>query len=442
MSQADFMKASLLLSQSRYDLAERELRGLIADDPQDPTLRQMLARALAGQEKYEAALAEAQESVRLAPDDNDGYFALGSALVDLGRFKEAAVAAERAVELSPYDPHNWGLLAAVRRQQGRWAECLEAAERGLAAEPEHAMCANLRSSALTHLGRAGEAQSSLAEVLARDPEDEVAHCNLGWELLHRGDAERAAVHFREALRLDPSYEWARLGLLEALKSRHRLYATVLRAFLWLASRPAWVQWAILGGYIVGTRVLKAGLTSAGPYGVAAYRVASFGLMVAWLLIVTARPLFNLVLRFSREGRGALSDAQRSASNVHAGLLVVMVAALAAWPWIGVLGALLIAAVAAFLMGPVTDACRCPPGRARRTMWAYVAAMALLGLTLIASRTLPLLVAVALTLGKGAALLLVRNTIPLLLAFLVATFFSDNIADALIARERRRNADRG
>ncbi|MDB5311521.1 MAG: tetratricopeptide repeat protein [Gemmataceae bacterium] len=45
----------------------------------------------------------------------------------------------------------------------------------------------------------------------------------GWALLHARQPAEALTHFREALRLDPTNEWARDGLIEALKARYWVY---------------------------------------------------------------------------------------------------------------------------------------------------------------------------------------------------------------------------
>ena len=52
--------------------------------------------------------------------------------------------------------------------------------------------------------------------------------------MHAGDFRGALEHFREALRLNPSPEWARAGLVEALKARYPSAAS-LRYFLWMST---------------------------------------------------------------------------------------------------------------------------------------------------------------------------------------------------------------
>ena len=56
------------------------------------------------------------------------------------------------------------------------------------------------------------------EALGRNPENAHTNANQGWSLLHGGQPGKALEHFREALRLDPDLEFARAGMVEALKA--------------------------------------------------------------------------------------------------------------------------------------------------------------------------------------------------------------------------------
>ena len=110
--------------------------------------------------------------------------------------------------------------------------------------------ANLRASALVQLGRREEAGDTIDSALARDPENAFTHANHGWARLHAGDHRAAREHLREALRLDPELDWARQGMIEALKAGNPLYGLMLRYFLWTGRLSRRGQWAVvLGGYV-------------------------------------------------------------------------------------------------------------------------------------------------------------------------------------------------
>ena len=184
--------------------------------------------------RHEEAIREAQTAVHLVPDLPNGYYVLGHVLDDVRRFREAEAAAREAIRLNPEDADYYALLASLRFQQGHWADALGYAEQGLAQEPDNLSCGNLRGMALVQLGRRDEAGMAIQGTLAKDPENAVAHANQGWAMLHRGDHAGALTHFKEALRLKPDMEWARQGILEALRARNPVYRILLNYFLWMS----------------------------------------------------------------------------------------------------------------------------------------------------------------------------------------------------------------
>jgi Tfp pilus assembly protein PilF len=62
--------------------------------------------------------------------------------------------------------------------------------------------------------------TGVRDMLAMDPDDAHAHANRGWLLLRRGQPDEAMQSFQSALRLDPTLDWARLGMIEAMKAGH------------------------------------------------------------------------------------------------------------------------------------------------------------------------------------------------------------------------------
>src|SRR5690606_21011372 len=121
-----------------------------------------------------------------------------------------------------------------------------------------------------------------------------SHANMGWTLLHQGQPRRAAEHFREALRLDPTSDWARSGIVEAMKARSPIYRVFLAYFLFMSRLSSGAQWGILiGGYAGYQTVRTIGRThpALAPYLqplIVAYVVFALGTIVAI-------PLFNLLL---------------------------------------------------------------------------------------------------------------------------------------------------
>jgi tetratricopeptide (TPR) repeat protein len=371
-------RALLLYNQSRYELAEREVRQSLSDDPDHPVAHAVLAFCLAGRKQFDEARQEAERAVALAPWFPFVHYARAKVLYQQDRLPEAEDALAEAIRLDPGDPDQFALRASIQFDRRRWDDALASAEQGLAIDPDHVNCANLRAMALVKLGRKAEAGATIEGALAKDPENALTHANQGWTLLHQGDHKKALEHFREALRIDPELEWARVGIVEALKARHLLYRVMLRYFLWMSTLSRQVQWAVVLGILFGPRLLSS-LAESVPAAAPAIIPLAVGLVGFAYLTWVADPLFNLLLRVNRFGRYALSRDQVVASNwVGACLVGGLVAAVAFVPLSRDL-ALIGLAYFALLILPLAATFRCPGGWRRWAMGLYTALVACVGL---------------------------------------------------------------
>lgn len=329
-------KAQLLFAQSRFDLAEKELRGSLASDPEDWLSHALLAFALLRQDKAEDAIAEARAAIGYMPDAAYAHYVLALSLSeskDAKLRRTARAAAAEALRLEPEDPDYHGLLGWLDLSEKRWQDALANAERALSLDPEHVQGANIRAQALVKLGRGEEAGLALGSALAREPEDAMTHANMGWTLLETGDHRKALEHFRESLRLDPTSQWAREGIVEAMKARNILYRGMLKYFFLMSKLQGRAQWILILGLIFGVRIIR-GIGEKNP----GFAPVATAITVLYTIFVAAtwlsRPLFNLLLRLDRFGRLCLSEDQIRGSN-----------------WLGAtLGAALLAATAGFATG--------------------------------------------------------------------------------------------
>lgn len=381
VSSAGIRRGQLLLERSRPDLAEPELRGALAADPDDWLGHALLAICLRDMERLPEATSEAESAIRLAPDLAFSHYAMATILHARERLDEAARAIDEALRLDPQDADYYARLAAIRLDQRRWQDALDAAERGLQTEPEHVGCNNLRAMALVQLGRRDEAGVTIAGALARDPANAVTHANQGWTLLHAGDYLGASNHFREALRLDPNSAWARDGIVEALKARNPIYAVLLRYSLWMSRLSGRAQWAVILVGFFGYRFL-AGIERTTP----SLSVVLLPLMIAYvifaLLTWIGDPVFTLLLRLDPFGRLAVTEEQRRTSTwVGAALLGGLLSLVLVFTLSGLSSGLLAGLSVAALSVPLSAIPRIPSGWPRRTMiglTGLVTALALLG----------------------------------------------------------------
>jgi Tfp pilus assembly protein PilF len=370
----------LLLEQSRYELAEAELRGALAEDPSDAHAHASLAICLASLEKLADATDEARQAIHLAPDFPFAHYALAHVLVDRDRYSEAQPVLAEAIRLEPEEPAYHSLMASIHFSERRWKEALASAEQGLQFDPDHVGCNNFRALALVKLRRPTEAGATIEATLARNPDNSVTHANQGWACLDRGDRKKAFEHFREALRLDPTNDWARAGIVETLKAGNIIYALMLKYFLWMSKLSGRTQWAILLGGFLGNQMLG-GLARNNPAlapWVLPLRIA-YGVFA--LLTWTADPLFNLLLRLNKFGRLALSPQQVTATNwvgLCLGLALVSTALAFATPHRSFF--IVAALIFGFLVLPVAIVFKCSRGWPRTAMIAYAAALAIIGVT--------------------------------------------------------------
>ncbi len=372
-----FERAQVLLEQGRYDLAEKELRSALAADPDNAAAHALLAECLLQLEKLDDATREAQAAIHGAPDFWFSHWVLARILLERNRYDEAETATNEAIRLAAAEPGPVMTLAGIRLAQRNWPGALEAAERGLQLDPEHVGLNNVRAAALVRLGRRAEAGATLDSVLARQPENAMTHANKGWGLLDKGDPKEALVSFREALRLDPTSEWARAGVVEALKARNPIYGFMLRYFMWMSKLSGKAQWAIILIGFVGSRALR-GIAdtnkTVAPFVWPVIIAYSIFAVMTWI----SAPLFNLFLRLHRDGRHALSRDQVVASNWFGVCLLAALLSLGIWAATGQVVALWPALVFGLLLIPVAGTFACDPGWPRWAMAAITIGLLLVG----------------------------------------------------------------
>ena len=369
-------QAELLLQRARYQDAEAVLRRAIAGDPTDAEAHTLLAFALLYQGHETDALLEAQAAVRFAPGDPAGHYAGAIILTEMKKYDEALSAIRTAIRLVPEMPRYHAVMGNIYMRQRKWQAALDAVETGLRFDPQDIQCNNIRAMALVKLGRRDEAGQSLESILALNPENPMTHANQGWALLNGGQHERALEHFREALRLNPQSAWAREGVVEALKARNPIYWVMLRYFLWMSRLGPNTRWGlILGVYFLNRLASGAALQYPGlaPIFVPLNLLYTLFVFLSW----TARPLFNLLLRFNRMGRLALSDEDITASNWVAVCLLAGAGFLGAGLVLGLSPFLTAALNMLMLVVPVASLFNFPAGKRRWFLVAYTIILALL-----------------------------------------------------------------
>jgi tetratricopeptide (TPR) repeat protein len=214
-------RARALIQQRRFDLAEREARRAIQQDPAYADGYHMLSIALWGQDQFAAALAPCEEALRLAPENGYIHSTMGDLLNTQRGWRNHRRAAEhhrRAVALCPHD-------AFVRNRYARFiyrtnrAEAQQQNAEALRLDPRHVDSLLFHASLLLTQRLYGAAEASVLQALAVEPNNELAHRQLGEVRLFQQLPDQALDNMREALRLDPTNKLLKRGLSLALQAR-------------------------------------------------------------------------------------------------------------------------------------------------------------------------------------------------------------------------------
>lgn len=316
---SNLTRAALLIEHQRWELAENELRQALLTNSDDAEAHRLLAICFNESEKFDAAESEAKMAVHLAPDDAATHFTLALVLLSQRRIDDALKSIDESLRLEPLSADSFAVQSQIRFIKRDWPGTLASAEQGLRLNPEHESCNNLRAMALTKLGRQAEAGITLEAVLNRNPNDPITHANEGWRLLETRDRVKAMEHFREALRLDPTNDWARRGIIEALKSKNIIYRLLLNYFLFMAKLSSRAQWMIILGFFIGRSVI-ADLARANPAAAPYLNMLLIGYAIFALLTWLGDPLFNLMLFLDRFGRLTLFPEQKRGALAVGGIL--------------------------------------------------------------------------------------------------------------------------
>lgn len=365
-------KARFLIARSRWEEARRELSREIAENPENGLAHALDALCLVEMEDTVEATRVARRAIGLDPELPIAHFALASAYFIEDRLSEAEDAIVEAIRLDPQDADLFVLLGNINLERRDWQAALAAAEEGLIRDAENAACVNLRAIALRQSNRPDAAGSAIAYALSKDPDNPLTHANQGWHFIELGRYDEAMDHFRESLRLDPLGEWARKGVVEAIKAKNPVYRVLLRFFLWIGKLSGTRAWLVILGLWIGARGLRAlakAYPALTPFILPALILYTIFVYLTW----TAAPLFDLLVRLHPFGKYALSKDQIRASNWVGGMLAATVLlALGGWLFKPIL--LISAVTCGAMVIPVAGTFACQSRRGRRVLGIYTAAL--------------------------------------------------------------------
>lgn len=383
---AHLHRAEMLIGQSRFDSAEQELGQALADDPNNSHALVLMALCLLERKQFDRATEHAERAVAQSPDDPFSHYALAFVWLRRRFFDRAEEAAEESIRLDPYHPLYHVTLGRVRLAQKRYSDAVVAADEALALDPDDTNALNLRAQSLRQSGQNESAIDNLQDALQLNPGDSDTHANLGWNYLEQGNRSKAKEHFREALRLDPESEWARLGIIETIKSGNLVYRLILNWFLWMQKKVASAQWAIMVGAFVAFLVCLNLVRSNPSLGIVLWPLL-FAYIAFCVATWFATPLSNLALRLHPFGRLALSQQESRDATIVGGALLVTGAIYGIYLYVDTLTSWVFFRAALNIAVATSMITLLRQPKARRVMLYY--AMAAAFVSIIAALTLPL-----------------------------------------------------
>jgi tetratricopeptide (TPR) repeat protein len=258
-------RAEILLDLDKYDLAEKELRQEIAENPDSDLAHGSLARCLINQRKLGVETLEIVEyALALNPENDWLHYLLAVYWHMSGNFDRAQTAIGVSIELDPnvslyfdtlarilfdrgndkFKTHSWRVLAIIfvvsrgvlwpislgilAIGKGYWVRSylqpvFTPLAKSLSLDPEYLSALNLQTQLLIKTNRFHRALTSSLNALQIDPSDENAHRLHAQTLLKLGKYTGSRDHFQSALRIDPSSAESKAGLLEAVRSQYWIY---------------------------------------------------------------------------------------------------------------------------------------------------------------------------------------------------------------------------
>ncbi|PSL49674.1 tetratricopeptide repeat protein [Chitinophaga niastensis] len=321
-------RAQILVQQGRFEDAFTPLRQHLSSNAHDTDGLFLLAVCYMETGNMEEAARVASNTLSFAPNDDRFLYLQARIAFMNNQYNEAIKAISGAVAINPHHADYFSMWSQILLYKKDYEGALHKAEEGLAINPEDEACLNLRSHALFNLGKKEEAFSDLHEALEHNPENAYTHANLGWKWLEAGDQRKSLEHFRESLKINPNNEWARNGMVQAIKAKYWLYRQFLNYAFFMGRQKARTQWIIIIGIFILTQI-------ASRVFFPVYVLLALLAVSTWLIT----PVSNLFLWLNPYGRYALSPEQTKVSNIVGCLLLVALLAAGAF-WITAIPGLL------------------------------------------------------------------------------------------------------
>ncbi len=306
-------RVDILIQQDKFDEAEKILKDLLSEEPNNVVLLSLFAEVNLQQDRLDIARKVIDNAIGLAPDSAHLFFVRARISIGQENYKDAEKDISQAIQLDPDDANYFALLAHVKLSRKQFEEALTLANKALAIDAENLLGLNTRSAALIKLDKSEESFLTIEGALREDPNNAYTHANYGWGLLEKGNHKKALEHFKESLKNDPNFAYAQAGMLESLKATNVAYRLFLRYSFWMGNLTSKYQWGVIIGFYLGSRVLRTianNNEALQPFLVPLIIILALIAFSTWVM----RPISNLFLRFNKYGQLLLGKDEKLSSN--------------------------------------------------------------------------------------------------------------------------------
>jgi predicted O-linked N-acetylglucosamine transferase (SPINDLY family) len=221
-STSESLSAAIAVARQAFQSgAYAQVTVLLAEQPPEPDVLELLGLAWAGQRQWDKALPCQQALVEQVPGQLAAWINLANTQAELGQLDTALVSLARAETIDPAHPAVHFNRGNVQAKRQAWQEAVVSFDRTLQLVHDHPDPQCNRAVALRELRRLQEARTALETVLAQHPKHAQAWNLLGTVLHRQGDDALALQAYQRAAALMP-------GLADAYGNAAQVLARVRR----------------------------------------------------------------------------------------------------------------------------------------------------------------------------------------------------------------------
>ncbi len=205
-------RASTLMLGEDYEEGAEILEMVLAEDPQIPQAKHMLATCYRSLGRTEEAKVLLDEYLRDHPDSTPALITMAGILTEEGKYQEVVALAKRVISVDPQNAQAYSLMAGAHMDVNDHLAALPLLEKAVEIQPK--LTRNRLNLAVANVGldRFAEAEPMLDDILTEKPKFPLAHFHLGLLYEEQGRLAEAQAAYAEEVELYPDSVISRFNL--------------------------------------------------------------------------------------------------------------------------------------------------------------------------------------------------------------------------------------